>query len=47
MAAAEMEAAPSAMLGRGKTVLLDAWYNSQKRTNVAGQTEYFHYKWNR
>jgi unsaturated rhamnogalacturonyl hydrolase len=46
MAAAEMEIAPTATLGRGNTVLLDAWYNSQKRTNAAGQTEYFHYKWN-
>lgn len=44
-AAAEMEAAPTATLGRGKTVLLDAWFNSQKRKNAAGQTEYFHYKW--
>jgi len=45
MAAAEMEVAPTATLGRGKTVLLDAWYNSQKRTNAAGESEYFHYKW--
>jgi unsaturated rhamnogalacturonyl hydrolase len=45
MAAAEMEVAPTATLGRSKTVLLDAWYNSQKRTNAAAQTEYFHYKW--
>ena len=29
----------------GKTVLLDAWFNSQKRKNVAGELEYFHYKW--
>jgi unsaturated rhamnogalacturonyl hydrolase len=45
LAASEMEIAPTATLGRGKTVLLDAWYNSQKRLNAAGQTEYFHYKW--
>jgi unsaturated rhamnogalacturonyl hydrolase len=32
--------------GRGDTVLVDAWFNSQQRTNVAGQLEYFHYKWN-
>ena len=31
--------------GLGKTVLLDAWFNSQTRTNAAGQTELFHYKW--
>jgi unsaturated rhamnogalacturonyl hydrolase len=30
----------------GETVMLDAWFNSQQRTNAAGQKEYFHYKWN-
>jgi unsaturated rhamnogalacturonyl hydrolase len=30
----------------GKAVMLDAWFNSQQRKNVAGQEEYFHYKWN-
>ena len=45
MAASEMELAPDVSLGRGKTVLLDAWYNSQHRQNAAGQLEYFHYKW--
>lgn len=27
-------------------ILVDAWFNSQQRTNAAGQQEYFHYKWN-
>lgn len=27
------------------TILLDAWYNSQTRKNAAGQTVYYHYKW--
>jgi unsaturated rhamnogalacturonyl hydrolase len=45
LAASEMEMAPHATSGRGRTVLLDAWYNSQKRDNAAGQSEYFHYKW--
>src|ERR1700760_2309127 len=27
-------------------VVVDAWFNSQQRTNSAGQQEYFHYKWN-
>lgn len=31
--------------GSSKTVLLDAWFNSQTRKNAAGQTELFHYKW--
>jgi unsaturated rhamnogalacturonyl hydrolase len=26
--------------------VVDAWFNSQQRTNAAGQLEYFHYKWN-
>lgn len=33
-------------LGRGETIMLDAWFNSQQRKNAAGQMEYFHYKWN-
>jgi unsaturated rhamnogalacturonyl hydrolase len=44
LAASEMEMS-GATSGLGETVLLDAWYNSQTRTNVAGQTELFHYKW--
>jgi unsaturated rhamnogalacturonyl hydrolase len=32
--------------GRGDTAVVDAWFNSQQRTNSAGQLEYFHYKWN-
>jgi unsaturated rhamnogalacturonyl hydrolase len=27
-------------------VVVDGWFNSQQRTNAAGQQEYFHYKWN-
>ncbi len=30
---------------RGKTVLLDAWFNSQKRKTADGNEELFHYKW--
>jgi unsaturated rhamnogalacturonyl hydrolase len=29
-----------------RVVVVDAWFNSQQRTNSAGQPEYFHYKWN-
>ena len=29
---------------RGKTVLIDAWFNSQKRKSADGQEEFFHYK---
>ncbi|MFZ0632694.1 MAG: DUF4350 domain-containing protein [Acidobacteriaceae bacterium] len=36
---------PRPIEGQGKEVLLDAWYNSQRRRNAAGQSELFHYKW--
>jgi unsaturated rhamnogalacturonyl hydrolase len=42
---APSETADTAKMGTGQKVLLDAWYNSQKRRNAAGQNEYFHYKW--
>jgi unsaturated rhamnogalacturonyl hydrolase len=45
LAATEADHASVATLARGQTVLLDAWYNSQRRKNAAGQQEYFHYKW--
>jgi unsaturated rhamnogalacturonyl hydrolase len=46
LASVEMENAANAKLGRGDTVFLDAWYNSQKRPDLSGQPVYFHYKWN-
>ena len=46
LAATEMENASEATSLRGDTVLVDAWFNSQQRKNAAGQTEFFHYKWN-
>jgi unsaturated rhamnogalacturonyl hydrolase len=45
LAGSEMELAGIAQTGAHRKVLLDAWYNSQKRQNAAGVTEYFHYKW--
>jgi unsaturated rhamnogalacturonyl hydrolase len=41
-----MENAANAKLGRGKMVLLDAWFNSQTRPDAFGQPVSFHYKWN-
>jgi len=46
LASVEMENAPNVTLGRGKTVLLDAWFNSQERTDAFGEPVSFHYKWN-
>ena len=45
LASTEMENARNAKIGRGQTVLLDAWFNSQKRPDASGQQSYFHYKW--
>jgi unsaturated rhamnogalacturonyl hydrolase len=45
MASTEMENSDNAKLARGDTVLLDAWFNSQKRPDAFGQQVYFHYKW--
>lgn len=46
MASVEMEAAQTATLGRGKTILLDAWFNSQTRKDATGEMVSYHYKWN-
>jgi unsaturated rhamnogalacturonyl hydrolase len=46
LASTEMETAADAKLGRGQTVLLDAWFNSQTRPDAFGQKVSFHYKWN-
>lgn len=45
LASTEIETAPQAKLGRGDTVLMDAWFNHQMRQNVAGQRVLYHYKW--
>jgi unsaturated rhamnogalacturonyl hydrolase len=34
-----------ASVGRGKTVMVDAWFNSQHRPDPQGHMVYFHYKW--
>jgi unsaturated rhamnogalacturonyl hydrolase len=46
LASAQIETASDATLGRGDNVLLDGWFNSQKRPDAFGQEVYFHYKWN-
>ena len=45
LASAEIENSQNAELGRGATVLLDSWFNSQQRPDAFGQQVYFHYKW--
>ena len=46
LASSEMETAANAKLGRGDTVLVDGWFNSQQRADAFGQQIEFHYKWN-
>jgi len=46
LASTEMVLTQQATEGRGDTVLLDAWFNSQQRKNAGGEMESFHYKWN-
>jgi unsaturated rhamnogalacturonyl hydrolase len=45
MASTEMENAANISHGRGDTVLVDAWFNSQKRADATGRQVSFHYKW--
>jgi unsaturated rhamnogalacturonyl hydrolase len=45
LASSEMENAQNAKLGRGDTVLVDGWFNSQQHLDAFGRQVYFHYKW--
>ena len=45
MAATEMEMLPTAALGRGKTVVLDSYFNNETRKDVTDTPVLFHYKW--
>ena len=45
LAITEIENTANSRLGRGDTVLMDAWFNSQKRLDAFGQEVSFHYKW--
>ena len=44
-AAGEMEINESLKNGRGKTILLDRYFNSEKREDAAGTMNYWHYTW--
>jgi unsaturated rhamnogalacturonyl hydrolase len=45
MAAAEMEAAASGRPGRGKTVVLDDYFNHEVKKDASGDSTVWHYKW--
>jgi unsaturated rhamnogalacturonyl hydrolase len=45
MASNEMEVAPEEAVGRGKTVLLDYYFNNELKKDAAGNLAPWHYKW--
>jgi unsaturated rhamnogalacturonyl hydrolase len=40
-----MEKLPTLATSKGKTVLLDRWFNSEKRKDATGKDIYWHYVW--
>ena len=46
LASYEMEMLPTQSAGKGKTVLLDRYFNSEKRKDANGKDVYWHYVWN-
>lgn len=46
LASNEMEMVPTQNIGNGKTVLLDRFFNSEKRKDASGAMVYWHYVWN-
>jgi unsaturated rhamnogalacturonyl hydrolase len=45
LASNEMEMLPTLPIGKGKTVLLDSYFNSEKKKDVGGKDAYWHYVW--
>jgi unsaturated rhamnogalacturonyl hydrolase len=45
LASNEIEMLPTLPVGKGKTVLLDRYFNSEKRKDVGGKDAYWHYVW--
>jgi len=45
LAATEMEMLSTQSAGKGKIILLDRFFNSEKRKDVAGREQYWHYVW--
>jgi len=45
LASNEMEMLPTLPLGKGKTILLDRYFNSEKRKDIGGKDAYWHYVW--
>lgn len=45
LACNEMDMAATVQQGKGKTVLLDSWFNNEYKKDAAGIMQQFHYKW--
>jgi len=45
LASNEIEMLPTLSTGKGKTVLLDRFFNSEKKKDVGGKDAYWHYVW--
>jgi unsaturated rhamnogalacturonyl hydrolase len=45
LASNEIEMLPTLPVGKGQTVLLDRYFNSEKRKDVGGKDAYWHYVW--
>ncbi len=45
LAADEMEMLPTLSVGKGKTVMLDYYFNHEMRKDILGKPEQFHYIW--
>jgi unsaturated rhamnogalacturonyl hydrolase len=45
LASNEIEMLPTLPVGKGQTVLLDRYFNSEKRKDVGGKDVYWHYVW--
>ncbi len=45
IASNEIDLMPTFAIGKGKTVLLDSWFNNEYKKDAAGIMEQFHYKW--
>jgi len=45
LASNEMEMLPTLPVGKGKTILLDRYFNSEKRKDIGGKDAYWHYVW--
>ncbi len=45
LASNEMEMVPTQIIGKKRTVLLDRYFNSEKRKDASGEMVYWHYVW--